>query len=404
MLPVAFLLHVTVQGQALQPFTLTGTVKGMPTGTIYLSYPVSEDQYQQDSAVLQNGRFTIKGALPGPVSGVIYRDKNLIMSPTADLMNVFLQPGQMTVTLEKGHFPEGHLQGSAPQEELDALEKERAPVNRQLRPLSIAFDEGNNAYIAAMRAKKDEAFLKPLKASLDSIKENMEPFYEAMDQVDSSFISQHPASYVSAYLLRYKVSGMPLRQGEAAYAKLSPDIRQSLYGKAIRTELDGLRKGSPGSVAYTFTKTDINGQELSLAALKGKYVLLDFWASWCGPCRKGNPHLKNLYHQYKDKGLEIIGISDDDRAAAAWKKAVAEDGIGIWKHVLRGLDMDKRRTGQPNPEDISDHYGIHSLPTKILIDPNGNIIGRYGGGGEDDDAMDKKLAALFGPGHNSKED
>lgn len=176
---------------------------------------------------------------------------------------------------------------------------------------------------------------------------------------------------------------------------MPPDVQQSSFGKEIKKELDGLRSGSPGSAAYVFSKTDINGQPLSLRDYKGKYVLVDFWASWCVPCRKGNPHLKTLYAKYKDKGLEIIGISDDDGRPEEWKKAVAQDGIGIWKHVLRGLDMEKRQRKEPNPEDISDHYGIHSLPTKILIDPNGMIIGRYGGGGENDEAMDKKLAEVM---------
>jgi thiol-disulfide isomerase/thioredoxin len=124
--------------------------------------------------------------------------------------------------------------------------------------------------------------------------------------------------------------------------------------------------------------------------------LLDFWASWCVPCRKGNPHLLSLYSKYKDKGLEIIGVSDDDNNHEAWQKAVDKDGIGVWKHVLRGLDMKKRLAGEENESDISQYYGIHSLPTKILIDPNGIIIGRYGGGGESDEAMDKKFAEIFG--------
>jgi len=123
-------------------------------------------------------------------------------------------------------------------------------------------------------------------------------------------------------------------------------------------------------------------------------VLLDFWASWCAPCRKGNPHLLELYERYRSRGLEIIGVSDDDSKPEAWKKAVEKDGIGVWKHVLRGL----KRTangGYDNSEDKSKSYGIHTLPTKILIDPTGKIIGRYGGGGEQEEAMDAKLAALF---------
>ncbi|RYG08102.1 MAG: TlpA family protein disulfide reductase, partial [Chitinophagaceae bacterium] len=138
---------------------------------------------------------------------------------------------------------------------------------------------------------------------------------------------------------------------------------------------------------------DIGGKPLSLADFKGKYVLLDFWASWCVPCREGNPHLKKLYAQYKNKGLEIIGVSDDDSKPYAWKAAVAQDQIGMWKHVLRGL----KRVGDTydRTNDISENFGIHTLPTKILIDRNGKIVGRYGGGGESDEAMDKKLAEIF---------
>ncbi|MBD0833379.1 TlpA family protein disulfide reductase, partial [Aestuariibaculum sediminum] len=135
---------------------------------------------------------------------------------------------------------------------------------------------------------------------------------------------------------------------------------------------------------------------LKLADFKGKYLLIDFWASWCVPCRKGNPHLISLYHKYHSKGLEILGVSDDDRAHDKWKNAVEKDGIGIWHHVLRGLEYKEGTYQRINKDkDISDAYNIHSLPTKILVDPNGVIVGRYGGGGGTDDDMDKDLAEIF---------
>ncbi len=118
-------------------------------------------------------------------------------------------------------------------------------------------------------------------------------------------------------------------------------------------------------------------------------MLLDFWASWCVPCRKGNPHLKALYAQYKDKGIEFIGISDDDSNPAAWKKAVAKDDLP-WRHVLRGMDRNLMRAGKTSDKDISEKYGIHSLPTKILINPEGMIIGRYGSEGDELDRMLEK--------------
>lgn len=99
---------------------------------------------------------------------------------------------------------------------------------------------------------------------------------------------------------------------------------------------------------------------------------------------------------YKDKGLEVIGVSDDDRDSTAWKKAMIKDGTGVWHNVLRGLDMDKVLRGEKNDKDISEKFGIRSLPTKILIDRDGKIIGRYEKGTEEEAAaMDKLLAEVM---------
>jgi len=109
------------------------------------------------------------------------------------------------------------------------------------------------------------------------------------------------------------------------------------------------------------------------------------------------PHVKDLYARYKDKGLEVIGVSDDDRDSTAWKKAVEKDGTGIWHNVLRGLDWDKIRKHEKNERDISEKFGIHSLPTKILIDKEGKIIGRYDKGSEEEaEQLDRLLAQVLG--------
>lgn len=387
------LQQATVQAQS---FTLNGTVEGKNTGYVYLSYSTGEDNHRMDSAKLQEGRFTFKGNIDGPTMSNLFLEKPTPMSYGDDVAGLFLQPGTMTAFLKKGHLKNATLKGSKAQDDMELLNAARKPVTTGLAPLSATYNKLNMAYITARKAKKDSATLAAMLNELEEVKEKMEPYYEKMDAIDKDFIEKHPASYASAYLLRFRISSMSLREAESSYNRMPPDLQQSSFGKEIKKELDGLRSGSPGSEAYVFSKTDINGQPLSLRDYKGKYVLIDFWASWCVPCRKGNPHLKELYAKYKNKGLEIIGISDDDSRPEEWKKAVNQDGISIWKHVLRGLDMQKRQRKEPNPEDISDHYGIHSLPTKILIDPNGMIIGRYGGGGENDEAMDKKLAEVLG--------
>ena len=159
-------------------------------------------------------------------------------------------------------------------------------------------------------------------------------------------------------------------------------------------DIESLRLGVPGTEAYAFAATDINGKEFRLAGLRGKVVLLDFWASWCAPCRASNPHLKELYAKYKDKGFEVVCIADDDTNPDAWRQAVEKDGIGAFHHVLRGFKM--ADGVQDHSADISEHYGIHFLPTKILVGKNGMIVGRYGGG--EVEQLDAKLAEIFGKG------
>ncbi len=388
----SILLANICYAQSGKPFSIDGKLSGQQTGKIYMTYQVDENKYQTDSTELKNGSFTFSGQIPHPVSASVYLDRNARMSESAQ---IFIEPSKMNLALTKGEFDKAKLSGSKAQEEYKRMESACGNALQKLMPLRKSYDKLNEEYIKARREKKDSAFTAPMLQKLDQIKGQMEPYSEEVSTARKDFIEKNPGSYVSAYMLRSYLNDMNLARGEKIYSSMPAGIRESMYGKAVKKDLEGLRQGSPGSEAYVFATKDINGNMLSLADFKGKYVLVDFWASWCGPCRKGNPHLKNLYSKYKDKGLEIIGISDDDRDLAAWKKAVEQDGIGIWKHVLRGFDMQKLLKHEPNPDDISNYYGIHTLPTKILIDPKGMIIGRYGGGGENDEAMDKKMEEIF---------
>jgi thiol-disulfide isomerase/thioredoxin len=168
------------------------------------------------------------------------------------------------------------------------------------------------------------------------------------------------------------------------YDRFPDAVKQSSYGKDVSKQLNDRNIGVPGAIAANFIADDLQGKKLALSQFKGKYILLDFWGSWCLPCRKSHPHLKTLYGKYKQQGFEIIGVAqeyNDDKNA--WRKAVTEDQVD-WLHVMT----------THNPEaDIINKYNIVYFPTKILIDKEGVIIGRYGE--KDLTELDAKLESIF---------
>jgi thiol-disulfide isomerase/thioredoxin len=388
----ASLCLLQATAQTGNTFEIQGRLKGQDTGYVYLSYQTSKDKYTLDSAAVREGRFSFKGPIAAPA--MAYLSLKEQKRDEHHAVNFFIGPAVIKISVAMEDFRNAVVTGSRWQADLDELNKAKAGLNKEREPFSKAFNQKNEEYIAAMRAKKEERVLDSLKAQATEAREKLEPFSERSVQIDYTFFAKHPQSYVTAYQLRFYTGRLTADSLQWYYNNLGAPLQQSMYGQILAEEITRLRNGSPGSMATNFSGTDINRQPLNLADYKGKYVLLDFWASWCVPCRKGNPHLLQVYERYRSKGFEIIGVSDDDSKPDAWKKAVEKDGIGGWKHVLRGL----KRTangGYDKSEDRSEAYGIHTLPTKILIDPTGKIIGRYGGGGENEEAMDAKLATLF---------
>ena len=388
---LAFLSAYTINAQDQnKPFQLKGKLLGQSAGIIYLGYSDAENKRVKDSCEIVNGGFSFKGSIKEPTMAYLQLKEE--KRNEGNSTNVFIEPAVMKIELQINQFRDAKLTGSKTQNESKALEKLKEPVRKEMQPVLDEYTNVNNLFNAAVKRKAPEDSLDLLKEKAAAIREKFTPFNKRMDKIDFDYFIKHPSSYVTAYMMRFHVSEWPLDTLQMFYNNMNETLKQSAYGKDLAKEIGELRGGSPGSLAKDFSATDINGNKLALSDFKGKYVLLDFWASWCVPCRKGNPHLKELYAKYKDKGIEFIGISDDDRNPDAWRKAVAKDGLP-WRHVLRGLDMQKRQSGLPNDTEISDRFGIHTLPTKILIDQTGMIIGRFG---EEEQGLNEMLLKIFG--------
>jgi len=380
---------------AQHAFSLNGEVSGgAAPARIQLYYTDDNGANMHDSIRVAGGKFSFHGNISTPTMAYITgassdRDE-------AHSISFFLEPAAMTIMLPADDYRKAVIKGSKTQDEYMELERLKEPIQKEMEPLSKAYAKAGAAMNAAVRAGKPQDVIDTLRYRAAAIHDQFEPYFARMAQVDYGFFASHPKSYVTAFQLRFHSGTLLLDSLKLFYDRLGP-VQQSSPGREIAGEIEKLQAGSPGSMAKDFSVTELNGSPLTLSALKGKYVLIDFWASWCVPCRKSMPHVKELYARYKDKGLEVIGVSDDDRDSAAWKKAVDKDGTGIWHNVLRGLDWDKIKKHEKNERDISEKFGIHSLPTKILIDKEGKIIGRYDKGSEEEaEQLDRQLAQLLG--------
>lgn len=210
-----------------------------------------------------------------------------------------------------------------------------------------------------------------------------------VEKLKLDFMKKYPGSLVSMYFLSEMQNSLSLGDLKNEYAKLGSAHKNSSFAKLTTAKITNMDATAIGKKAIPLHKKDINGKDVNLESLKGKYVLLDFWGSWCGPCRSSHPYLKKLYARYKTDGFEIVGIAQEqndnlENNLKAWKKAIAEDEIS-WLQVLNNEGIDNFNAVYA--------YGVTAFPTKILLDKAGNIIARYVGDG---DELDSKLKSIFG--------
>lgn len=375
-----------------KPFVIKGSITGKPNSYVYLTYQSVDNKTVIDSAAINNGKFVFKGSLPG-ITEVFITSTKRPMS-LVQYFSTLLSTGVQKIELNADDFSTGVISGTPVSAELKLLAASRAELLAKYTNLLKVYEAANIAYSKAKAEKADEATTDNLKKEASKARYALEPLQALFQQKDLQFMDKYPGGYVAAYLLKSHLRQLSVAEAGQRYAKLAPEVAASRMGVAIKSQIDEEKGGAVGAVAANFSSKELRGDQLSLSDYKGRYVLVDFWASWCVPCRQGNPHLLSLYAKYKDKGLEIIGVSDDDGKPDAWKKAVEQDQIGVWKHILRGLKK-SADGGYDRSESIADKYAIHSLPTKVLINPKGVIVGRYGGGGESDAAMEKKLDEIF---------
>lgn len=333
-------------------FEITGNIKNQPDGMVYLEELDVPDGTapKLDSVKLKDGQFTFTGNVEFP---------KLYSVKTADSvgfpLRFIISNDEITINAVKDSLFKAEVSGATVNAEYknyydNYFNKIREKVGPIYQLLDSLNQGGKRELSTSERIMMDERW------------EMMGKFSDSMTRL---YVTSNKNSLAVPLVITDRYIQYPAPdKAEDLYNMLSEEVKESFYGQKLAKALKGYNAVAVGSQAPPIEdQIDLEGNEIGLEDYKGKYVLVDFWASWCGPCRKENPNVLKAYNTYHDKGLEILAVSLDDKRDL-WEKAIKKDGLP-WQHVsdLKGF---KNQAAQD--------YMVSAIPQNFLINPDGEII------------------------------
>lgn len=323
-------------------FVVKGQLTGLADGTLLALNSINGQSIV--TGKILKGAFSLKGTIPG--TDILKLSANGTEQSVEIMMN-----NSETVTVT-GNWSDPNsivVKGAAAQADFDAFKKTIFPFLGQ-----------RNALVNSANSERDMAKRNAFLAEINKID-------VVIPNLAMQFADSKPASVASTWALYFISPLFANRVGEleAAYNKLQSPAKKLVYVNNLEQFIATAKIGMVGSQAMDFTQNDVNGKPVSLSSFKGKYVLVDFWASWCGPCRGENPNVVSAYQKYKSKNFTVLGVSLD-QSKPNWLKAISDDNLE-WTHVsdLQYWNNSAARM-----------YHIETIPMNLLIDPTGKIIAK----------------------------
>lgn len=355
-----FALAVVTCQSAKDEYSIKGTFTGVDTGKVYLQKIVDGQPQTIDTADIAGGKFTFKGKMEIP-------DLRILRLNERDYFaQLFLDNSNITILANKDSLRSTKITGSPTQD---------------IFKIYIAEMEKLNKDVMALQQKYQSAMSTGNVEEAEKIKIDYQAMIDNNKVYSKNFVKEHTNSVVSPFIvlnqLAEQLEGDEL---ESITNSFAPEISASEYVVKLKELIAEKKKTAIGVMAPDFTMNNTEDKPVQLSTLRGKVVLVDFWASWCGPCRQENPNVVRLYQKYHDKGFEIIGVSLD-RTKEDWLKAIKDDNL-TWIHVS---DL------QYWQNSAARLYAVNAIPQSFLLDKDGKIIGK----GLRGEQLAEKLMELF---------
>jgi peroxiredoxin len=343
-------------------YKISGIVKGVDTGLVYLQKMDTTGWISVDSVKLQKGEFTFKGKVESPDRwNIKLKGKDFLYPFYLENSNISMVVHSDSAVIE--------VKGSENQDTFNGYVKKNDSIQKLINALDPLFVKADSLKDTVTMNKLDDQYT---------------VYDKGMKSIIVDFTKKHPTAAAAPWLILRNAYRFELPELDSLYKVLDTTLSHSFFYKSMGKRIATLKRVQIGNPAVDFTMSDTTGKPLTLSSLKGRILLVDFWASWCGPCRHENPNVVKAYAEFHGKGFDVLGVSfDRPNGKDKWEKAINDDHL-TWNHVS-DLQFWGNAAGKL--------YGINSIPANVLLDKDQKIIGKNLRG----DALIAKLTELLGP-------